>query len=256
MARETMAEMLRDAPAYDATPRPKMAGRNNTLSYYRDGRKVLRLHHTDIAVWSEDGATVQLYTGGWQTVTTKERLNSFFPCRIFSDRGIWYISHGVPFFEGIEIDSRSGKIIHLETAAKKAIAFGTKQRSLAKQIEGFVKKIHVLPELPQPNGGDCWLCSMFDASKLAPVKCEYGVGNSTGQKVSDPDHLLEHIKEGYLHGSLIVNAMRWAGYEDRAIGYWFSSHKRDKDNGSYHGRSSVPARVLRRFLRSQLGLST
>jgi hypothetical protein len=254
MAKETMRDMLAGI-TYDKEPRPKLIA-NNTVQYYRDGQKIIRLHSTDIMVYSKDGKTVKLYTGGWLTVTTKDRLNRFSPGRgaIFSDRGTWYMTRGVPFFEGIELNCETGAIEHLAQAARKAARVGAEQKTLAKRIEGFVKKVHGLSELPHPDAGDCWLCSMFE--RVEPVANGYGPGNRTGQKISNPDHLLSHIKEGYLHGSLIVNAMRWAGYKDEGIGLYFDMHKRDKASGHYHGRHSTVARSLRRFLRSQLGLAT
>jgi hypothetical protein len=33
----------------------------------------------------------------------------------------------------------------------------------------------------------------------------------------DTEHLREHIKENYMHGSLIVNALRFCGYRDQGI---------------------------------------
>src|SRR5688572_9897981 len=114
--RETMKEIMRGV-TYDPTPRPKFAT-YNTVWYYRDGCKILRLHHTDIAIWSADGETIKLYTGGWQTITTKDRLNRFTPgSRIFSDKGVWYITRGVPFYEGIEVRSTTGGIVDMERSA-------------------------------------------------------------------------------------------------------------------------------------------
>lgn len=252
MARETMREIL-SGVEYDRERRPKVIA-NNTVEYYRGGCKVIRLHHTDIIVWGEK--TCRLYTGGWQTVTTKDRLNRFMPGhgKIFSVKGQWHIAPGVPFVEGVELDATTGALVDMAKLARKAVKVGSERTRLAKQIEGFVKKIHELPELPQPCNGDCWICSMFQ--RVEPVANGYGPGNRTGQKVGDPSHLLEHVKEGYLHGSLLVNAMRWAGYKDEGIGIWWHMHKRDKADGRYNGRHSPVARALRRFLRSQLGLAT
>jgi hypothetical protein len=39
------------------------------------------------------------------------------------------------------------------------------------------------------------------------------MGDTTG----DNGHILEHVKENYLHGSLLVNAMRETGYSDDQI---------------------------------------
>lgn len=257
MARETMREIMSGVDYDKSAIRPKFVA-PNTVVYYRDGCKVLRLHHTDIMVWAADGRTCRLYTGGWQTVTTKDRLNRFAPGhgRIFSDRGVWYIARDVVFYEGIELDATTGAIMDLQRAAKRAIRAGADIERKKKLIEKFIRKFHDLPKLPEPCAGDCWLCSMFDAAKLAPVKNDYGPGNGTGQKVSDPDHLLQHLKEGYLHGSLIINAMRWAGYKDEGISLWWHMTNRDKAEGKYERGRNMVARTLRRFLASQLGLAT
>ena len=60
--------------------------------------------------------------------------------------------------------------------------------------------------IPTPNNGDCWYCLMKTAE-----------GKALGDSFGNNDHLLSHIKEGYLHGSILVNAMREAGYNDMQI---------------------------------------
>lgn len=52
----------------------------------------VRLHSTDIITIHRDG-TFTLNTGGWDTVITKDRLNSFGPARIYSERGTWAVWH-------------------------------------------------------------------------------------------------------------------------------------------------------------------
>lgn len=58
------------------------------------GRAVaLKYHNTDVITWHADGRIV-VDVDGWQTPTTKLRLNEFLPAgfRAYSDRGVWYIS--------------------------------------------------------------------------------------------------------------------------------------------------------------------
>lgn len=43
-----------------------------------DGAIAIRFHHTDILTFRPDGS-VMINTGGWETVTTKERLNRYLP---------------------------------------------------------------------------------------------------------------------------------------------------------------------------------
>jgi len=68
----------------------KMA--NHTyLTLHCDQSVSLRLHSTDIITWYADG-TIETHTGGWETVTTKDRINSNLDgYNIYTDRGIWYI---------------------------------------------------------------------------------------------------------------------------------------------------------------------
>lgn len=48
------------------------------------------LHATEILTFYEDGS-VKLNSGGWRTYITKERINSYGPVRVYSDKGEWYI---------------------------------------------------------------------------------------------------------------------------------------------------------------------
>jgi hypothetical protein len=51
----------------------------------------LRLHRTNIMKIYSD--RWEIYTGGWETVTTKKYLNEYSPVYIFSHKRIWYYHH-------------------------------------------------------------------------------------------------------------------------------------------------------------------
>lgn len=54
---------------------------NNTYLERRPGDDIaVRLHSTDVLTFSPDG-TITLDTGGWNTVTTKDRMNTYLPSR-------------------------------------------------------------------------------------------------------------------------------------------------------------------------------
>ena len=76
-----------------STRRRKMA--NNTYLEWDDtteGRVYhIRLHRTRIISFYRDG-TVELNTGGWQTNTTKDRINVFSPLRVWQMNHVWYVS--------------------------------------------------------------------------------------------------------------------------------------------------------------------
>lgn len=72
---------------------------NNTYAERRGTGKprdpiAVRLHATDVLTFYADGR-VTFDTGGWHTVTTKARLNTYAPAgwSVYSERGSWYL-HG------------------------------------------------------------------------------------------------------------------------------------------------------------------
>lgn len=63
---------------------------NNTRVEKRDeDTYALRLHATDIATFHRNGPTT-INSGGWRTVTTKDRLGSV-TTHLSSERGVWYV---------------------------------------------------------------------------------------------------------------------------------------------------------------------
>lgn len=50
----------------------------------------VRLHNTDVVTVNPDH-TWTLNSGGWRTMTTRDRIESYSPVRIIQDRGEWYV---------------------------------------------------------------------------------------------------------------------------------------------------------------------
>ena len=230
---------------------PRKIG-NNTFTYkLPNGSEITRLHYTDIAERFPDGR-LKLMSGGWQTVTTKDRLNALLPSgyRLFSVKGIWTISRtigdgaertaeSIPFFEGMIIPDA------FESPKDKAKAERTEQQALdlKRRIKKFV--CEAIPDsgpLPVPSSGDCWFCLMFDVEPEATRE-------TNGLTKIDPrnrsnDHLESHIQEGYLPGALIRNALRAAGMGETGIAMTF--------NGYFRDNKDVRRRV-QRYLQRRLG---
>jgi len=82
----------------------KFVGNNTIRIEYKDGRKAYRLHDTDIIIENKDKSII-LNSGGWKTITTKERINRFTPYTIFQKKGIWYIN-GSMFYDGITLKGK------------------------------------------------------------------------------------------------------------------------------------------------------
>lgn len=219
---------------------------NNTVRYERpNGDVVWRLHNTDIVVKHVDG-TFTLNSGGWKTVTTKDRINTYAPAYLYSGDGVWYIRGGVPFYDGMKVDA-GGQAIDAPAATSEA----KEAKVLKAKITKFVRMIDACEELPTPSNGDCWICSMMHPepsrnNKPSANQMNPGASGPSG----DPSCLMSHIDEGYLHGSLLVNAMRWKGYSDEGISlYYYNANRFDGRFGR-----DVFKRALRGYLGRKLGL--
>jgi hypothetical protein len=206
---------------------------NNTFEYFReDGTRVIRLHTTDIMEFRPDG-TIKLNSGGWRTVTTKERMNRYLPCgRIYQDKGIWYYSGGrleqaiVAYSDGMVIDAKTGKPIDYDPDEIDRI------KRILKQINHFCKEMDKLEELPEPSQGDCWGCLMFQTT----------------------DCLQSHLDEVYIHGSLIVRAMKDQGHSDAYLNWLWNPEYRDHSWSELARQTAI--RAVRRYFKRYLGVGS
>lgn len=197
---------------------------NNTLEiWYKDNSRAIRLHNTDVITFINN--TIVLNSGTWRTPTTKDRINKYSGLKrlINQDRGIWYIN-GSMFYDGIVLDLKGNIISKILEPDLLKIA------KIKRQITNFCNFITV-ENLPLPDNGDCWYCLMKEVE----------TGKSLGDCNNNHDHLISHLKEGYLHGSLLVNAMLEAGYRNEQIGFHYQLKCIDTFK-----------RTLRRYLQKRL----
>lgn len=75
---------------------------NNTRLFDRGDHIAIRLHNTDIIKLYPNGVVV-LRHGGWQTITTKDRLNRYTDACIENRRGTWYLRDGREFYNGMTL---------------------------------------------------------------------------------------------------------------------------------------------------------
>lgn len=75
---------------------------NNTYLKQNGAAFEVILHRTAIVVIFPNGA-YQLETGGWVTVTTKDRINRYAPVRIYQRKHQWYLENGQPFQDGMVV---------------------------------------------------------------------------------------------------------------------------------------------------------
>lgn len=184
---------------------------NNTYLERRDAETIaVKLHATDVVTFHANG-TATLDSGGYLTVTTKDRLNSYAPCpRIFSHRGRWFVGkkdgdRSLPYFDGITFTDY-GECVNPQDAPD-TDAQDAVNRTLRASIASYVglytdDRIAELLAEAQDGGhrGDCLYCQLRDDDGNPP-----NMGT---------DHLLSHLEEGYTMVSLAYNAVRAAGYRD------------------------------------------
>lgn len=220
---------------------------NNTYCVRRDSETIaIKLHATDVVTYHADG-TVTLRSGGYETVTTKDRIKNFGPdgIAVYAEKRVWFVSDRfsgavTPFLDGMRFDPD-----HLiETTAHYRSATDdllSKQKQTDASVSRFVRKLtpellsNIVAEASRPMGmlGDCLLCRV----ELSDI-------TENGRKAKsltsgDVEHITSHISESYWHASLILCALRWAGYVEFQLPTVIRHH-------------DITTRAVRRYLRSRL----
>lgn len=94
-----------------------MLGKKNSVLLCQSTRLVrcggfavtVRLYNTDVVQINRDG-TYTLRTGGWRTVTTKDRLNRFSPATVHVVKKQWMLN-GEPFVDGVVVDGTGATVV-------------------------------------------------------------------------------------------------------------------------------------------------
>lgn len=190
-----------------------------------DSDKVQYVYH-ETPIVTIEGNTITLTSGGWRTATTKKNINEVLgtenlPFGVYQENSVWYITKGQrydktdqrPFADGMQV-TRTGFVGEVDTSEVDRI------KSIKKLVKKYCKAIAELETLPEPNSGDCWVCSMFKGA----------------------DCLIDHLEEQYIHGSLIIRALEERGYADPAF-IW------------HCGNRDMIVRAVRRYFYRHLGIA-
>lgn len=223
--------------------RDKRKVANNTyLLREADGTIGLLLHETVILKWKPDG-TVILDSGGWKTVTTKDRMN-YGPYRISQIKGLWYVTDNetdrtIPFADGMILPAAFSKPSKIIRASEKEEAL---RKRIQKYAKGFSKWIQEgnLPPLESLPGGDCFYCQFREVKTHVPL----------GEVSHDTEHLDSHMEEGYYVPSLLLRALE-TRYRN-PMGVILLWHGMQEPNSLF---VSDAMRHLRRYLYQQFGLA-
>lgn len=288
-----MRTNLSDAftPAEVKAWKPKIVQRN-TFQFTRDGATVIRLHHTDIVTLFASGVA-RYDSGGWRTMTTKDRINAYGPFKLVAVKGVWSVQNTPAFEAAVTAE------VGVYPAFDSSLAYGSPEdqaadaareaywdacRRLAPDfLTPFADGIH-LPDaftlnaaaatadaetalrraidryaglyrasVPESSSGDCFYCAMRtqpgDGRGLDGLAKVHGNGDAAirlgvclGDASGDIDHLRSHIAEGYVMGSLLINAFA------------------DEGRGDPHfvARCNNPAwnvKAVKKYLRRRFGLA-
>lgn len=147
IARKSKRTMMQDTCAESGA----MIARN-TLDYVRDGARYVRFHNTDIL--RQKGDTIQIDTGGFNTVTTRARLNLVLRpigASVSTSRGVLYLHHAGASHPLRERAVIKGDSVHTDGGTV------DKDRAL---LDAFMRHVRAvgLPK-PEESKGDPWVLS-------------------------------------------------------------------------------------------------
>jgi hypothetical protein len=174
------------------------AHNKKTLGNTHTDGQALYLHGNKIAEYRSDGLYVS--SAGWKTKTTKERLNGLSGVSVSQEAGEWYLNGHKWSGDFVRVENFTGNVKDSDTE---------KDKKTLKKIKAYstlYENNEIYPLIP--SGGDCWFCALREVENRIPL----------GDLHKDNAHLIDHMSENYVMGSLALNALREAGYHEASIG--------------------------------------
>jgi len=83
----------------------RKVGNNTYAEILNDNTVGIKLHNTYVVKIRNDG-TYTLNSGGWQTSTTKDRINQYSPVRVYQRKFEWFVKINgkeYPFIDGMVV---------------------------------------------------------------------------------------------------------------------------------------------------------
>jgi len=215
---------------------------NNTRLVKRgEETYVVKLHRTDVVTYHPDKITLRM--GGWDTRTTRDRINTYTPgdFRVYRRRGVTYVSgpgettydgnNSKVFDDGMTL-TYTGEIIEGAADSEKAKAKRKLDRDVREYIRTFEDAI-IDGEIGKPSAGDCWICRMGEGEE------------------ADVVHLLRHIDEEYFVPTLLMKAAKYRKqksqyssedpeeYASRVVSYVTADCERKRDLYSHQAKYAL-----------------
>jgi len=221
----------------------------------------VRLHSTDIITCYPLGH-VRLDTGGWNTVTTRERMNGFLSAHVgqvgnrrryslYTVKGTLTLAQAgagesywgagsrvAQFSRTLTIGPRGG------ITSDASSGLESEQAQLRKRVRAYAAECVAAFPLDMPNAGDCMYCRLFARSEAQGKLSTFGAA----------DHFLSHLEETYVVPSLVWNALTWAGAGQVYFAAAFQAGEAGDRCRRIVGAKHLE-RFVSRFVNTSLGLS-
>ena len=215
---------------------------NNTYLERRNGAGSIALHYhaTDVVVYRPNG-DMELYSGGWRTPTTKERINWALPQRWYltQEKGVWWLVSRETGQQGFvqEHVFTDGITLHPDGTVTGAGTYNAKvDRAIKKRVKAYAQLCADAVPMDSPDGGDCWYCHLGTVD-----------GKSLGDATGNVEHIDSHMEEGYVVPSLVFHALQ--AHYNANMAFW-QAFKGDHSWGDCEfGRQAVKKAVYRYVLR-------
>lgn len=212
---------------------------NNTYLKRYDDYIGVMLHTTDVVKFYPE--YFELDSGGWNTQTTRDRINKYSNARVWVKNSVMYV--GIPYKEGCSYHPESSVLFYdgihydyegnLLSKTKDIDKHNREVRDMKKKIKKFVDYCLSVAKseggVPHPSGGDCWFCLMVNKEN-----------KTMGDVEESHQHLINHMEENYCVPSLILNALLENGHTQQQLGYIW--------NSEWHIKNALTKYMQRRLL--------
>lgn len=206
---------------------------NNTLAYtVRDelggGWRIIRHFQTDILAEATDSPLFTVHLGGWNSLTTRDRLRCFLPggWSVWTDQGTPWLHHR-PSGKRWPLDANEPATFNRATGSHVSgkLADQVEEKRIKVMLRDFIAKAR-RGDFADP-AGDPWLFSPEPPAR---------------------DTLIDWLEGGYVTRAALCRALQWAGYGDTAIGMALADLDRGRQLPPYG------LNTLRRWIKRGLDL--
>lgn len=213
-------------------PIPSRKISNNTYAQRRgNGDIAVKLHGTDVVTFHPD-ESITLDTGGWHTVTTKQRMNAFTPpmLAVHTVRGRWLVAHlrrhgtysdggrytapdyehAADYQDRMTFTPTPDGCFEVEGSLSQTDRLRQDRHNaqVNKMIDRYLRNLTAEEHahaLAWPNDGRCSMCIAIRVKPAVnvPAPAFQNTFQLIGEAMGDTQHLIEHMLDKVYPGNLL-----------------------------------------------------